>query len=429
MRKLLWVVGVLAVLALAAPAHAQNPPDESAFVVAMVAQTGDLIKNDSYAFTDTVCAALAQKDPNWGRKVRRAGDWSSRNSDAIAYRFGSDDNKALVDIVYNSTDPGGPPMPNAAPAWQVFPAPNTGNGFWMKCYEPPMQVRQFGNDFDGDGRLDVAVYRPSSGTWFILESHANATTWKWVGWGNSADIPVPGDYDGDGKADVAVWRPSEGTWYIVYSSTGAKTGKLWGSPGDVPVPGDYDGDGKADLCVWRPSEGRWYWLKSSSNYSWANYGVKEWGKAGDVPAPGDYDGDGKADLCVWRPSDGRWYWLKSTAGYSWASYGAVQWGVAAAGDQLVPADYDGDGKTDLAVWRPGDGKWYWLKSTDNYSWSTFGSKQWGGSGDVVAPADYDGDGKADLVLFRPSAGAWYAVLSTTGGTFNITWGIVGDKPL
>ena len=94
----------------------------------MAAKTGDLIKNDSFAFTDAVCGELAQKDPNWGRKVRRAGDWSSRNSDAIAYRFGSDDNKALVDIVYNSTDPGGPPNPNAGPAWQVYPGPNAGNG-------------------------------------------------------------------------------------------------------------------------------------------------------------------------------------------------------------------------------------------------------------------------------------------------------------
>jgi len=373
MRKLLWVVGLLL---LAVPAHAQYPPDESAFVVAMAAQTGDLIKNDSYAFTDAVCAALAQKDPNWGRKVRSAGDWSSRNSDAIAYRFGSDDNKALVDIVYNSTDPGGPPNPNAAPAWQVYPGPNTGNGYWMKCYEPPRRGNRPGHDFDGDGMLDLGVFRPSNGNWYVFQS--STRTPYAVKWGVSTDVPVPGDYDGDGRADVAVWRPSEGVWYIVRSSTGIKTANLWGANGDVPVPADYDGDGRTDLAVWRPTEGRWYWLRSADNYSWNTYQTVQWGRSGDIPVPADYDGDGKADLCLWRPSEGRWYWLKSTAAYAWTAYGTVQWGVA---------------------------------------------------GDIAVPADYDGDGKSDFVVFRPSAGTWYAMLSSTWQLVSVYWGIAGDKPL
>jgi hypothetical protein len=50
------------------------------------------------------------------------------------------------------------------------------------------------------------------------------------------DIAVPNDYDGDGKPDVAVWRPSEVMWYIRRSSDGAVQTKQWGTTGDIPVP-------------------------------------------------------------------------------------------------------------------------------------------------------------------------------------------------
>ena len=66
------------------------------------------------------------------------------------------------------------------------------------------------------------------------------------------------------KADIAVWRPSDGNWYILNSSTGTVTVRQWGASGDVPVAADYDGDGKADIAVWRPSDGNWYIINSST---------------------------------------------------------------------------------------------------------------------------------------------------------------------
>jgi hypothetical protein len=79
----------------------------------------------------------------------------------------------------------------------------------------------------------------------------------WVEIRDDPPAPTPqrpvSDYNGDGKTDPTVWRPSEGRWYIA-----GVTQLTWGVPGDIPVPGDYNGDGKADPTVWRPSEGRWY---------------------------------------------------------------------------------------------------------------------------------------------------------------------------
>ena len=85
-----------------------------------------------------------------------------------------------------------------------------------------------------------------------------------VNWGTATDKLVPGDYDADGKTDVAVWRPSEGTWYIINSSTNTVTLKSWGASTDIPVPGDYDGDSRTDIAVWRPSDDVWYLLNSGT---------------------------------------------------------------------------------------------------------------------------------------------------------------------
>jgi uncharacterized delta-60 repeat protein len=267
-------------------------------------------------------------------------------------------------------------------------------------------------DFDGDGRTDLSVFRPSDGNWYITQSSNQAFRAQQFGVGS--DQIVPGDYDGDGKTNFAIWRPSTDTWYTSLDPATNYGAVQFGASGDVPVPGDYDSDGKSDIAVYRPSESTFYLLYSSNG----SFHFQFWGQAGDLPVPGDYDGDGKTDFAVFRPSSSTFYILRSFDG----AVRGQQWG--ASGDRVVPGDYDGDGKTDIAVFRPSTGGWYYLQSSNN----SFMGVIWGASGDVPAAGDYDGDGKWDVAVFRPATGTFYILQSATNALRADQFGANGDVP-
>ncbi len=132
----------------------------------------------------------------------------------------------------------------------------------------------------------------------------------------------------------------------------------------------------------------------------------------------DFDGDGKTDLSIFRPAPGEWWLNRSSNG----STGAFQFGSSS--DTLTPADYTGDGKTDIAFFRPSTGSWFVLRSND----FSFFSFPFGTSGDIPNPADYDADGKADAAIFRPSTNTWF-INRSTGGTTITGFGIAGDRPV
>ncbi len=134
--------------------------------------------------------------------------------------------------------------------------------------------------------------------------------------------------------------------------------------------------------------------------------------------PGDFDGDGKTDVAVRRDSTREWYWRESTA-YSNRAYSAF----GAAGDIPVPGDYDGDKKTDIAVFRPSNAVWYIVQSGTN----TLRQSPWGQNGDIPVPQDYDGDGATDLAVFR--GGSWFVFQSTTNTGRGVVWGSAGDIPV
>lgn len=139
----------------------------------------------------------------------------------------------------------------------------------------------------------------------------------------------------------------------------------------------------------------------------------------------DFDGDRRSDLGVYRRSTGSWYVLKSAAGYT-AGDGFV-WGADA--DTPVAGDYDGDGRIDVAVYRPSSAHWFILRSGSGYTQSS--TYQWGTLNDVPVPADFDGDGRTDIAVYRPSNGTWYILKSNTNysAAAAYAWGAGADVPM
>jgi hypothetical protein len=269
-------------------------------------------------------------------------------------------------------------------------------------------------DFTGDGKTDLAIYRPTAGEWWYSSTEPGGGSGA-TQFGTATDEIVPADYTGDGKADFAFWRSSTGEWFFLRSEDSTFYSFPFGSSGDIPAPGDFDEDGKADVAVFRPNIGTWFIGRSSGGTDIIGFGVN-----GDKPAVGDYDGDGKSDIAIYRPNGangGEWWINRTTAGVL-----AFQFGSST--DMIVQGDYTGDGKTDAAFWRPVTGEWFVQRSEDG----SFYAFPFGQTGDVPVPGDYDGDGKYDVAVFRPTGSVWF-VSRSTAGLFIAPFGISTDKPV
>lgn len=180
--------------------------------------------------------------------------------------------------------------------------------------------------------------------------------------------------------------------------------------------GDLNNDGKNEIAVYRPSDGVWHSLDSfSGGYTPVQFGIST-----DRIAPADYDGDGRTDRAVFR--NGIWYVFRSSDN----QVTVFQWG--AAGDLPRPGDFNGDGQADFAVFRPSNGVWYIYYSNPIQPGNIiFNIVQFGSNGDIPILADFDGDGKSDVSVFRN--GVWYFIRSSNGSIGIVQFGSTGDVPV
>ncbi len=296
-------------------------------------------------------------------------------------------------------------------------------------------------DFNGDGKTDLLIFRSSDG--FVAPWFSNGDgTWSYQPWvaigggGFSGAQLVTGDFNGDGKTDVLVFRSSDGyvsPWLSNGDGTWSYQPRIFigGFPAAFPgaqiLTGDFNGDGKTDILIFRPSDGFVsQWLSNGAggwNYQPGVY-IGGGGFAGAQILTGDFNGDGKTDILIFRSSDGFVsQWLSNGAG-GWNYQPDFYIGGAPGaftGAQLVAGDYNGDGKADVLIFRASDGLVAeWLSNGDG-TWTYESLVAIGGGGFTGAQlltGDFNGDGKADALIFRASDGFSAPWLSNGAGAWN-----------
>ena len=262
------------------------------------------------------------------------------------------------------------------------------------------------NDFDGDGRADYAVTRSENGlkVWYLWRSTAGYSV---IQWGVAEDFARAGDYDGDSRTDIAVVRLSNGagnTWiattYYLASTTGSLGIMQVEQLNIVGALGlsneDYDGDGKTDAAIFQ-----WHGIGALSYKSSSTGTTSSVSMSWFQVRVGDLTGDRRAEVVSHNPG-AREITINGSQ--------TVRFGVA--GDLFLAADFDGDDKGDITVFRPSTGDWWWMRSSDN----VVNAIHWGVNGDVPVPADYDADGQTDFAVYRPASpqSIYYILGSTTG---------------
>lgn len=282
----------------------------------------------------------------------------------------------------------------------------------------------------------VGVFR--NGVWYLntVQANYNPGTTLVVHFGAAGDTPVTGDWLGDGVQRIGVFR--NGTWYLSKTNTDYTASNTiqinFGTTGDIPEVGHWLGGAVTYVGVFRPGTGTWH--LSLNNQSWTGvpgtFKSFTWGGVGDQAVVGDWNGDGVTDVGVFRPNGGMWYLDQGNVSWN-GSPVIAPFQFGGAGDAAVVGRWLGGNVDHVGVFRPSQGTWFLDKSHTSYTPGNAFVFAFGGPGDIPLIGQWLGDGIDYVAVFRAKKGQWY--LNKIQGDYNsstafqIAFGGIGDLPV
>jgi len=257
-------------------------------------------------------------------------------------------------------------------------------------------------DFNGDGKLDLAVANVGSNNVSILLGNGDGTFQAAVdyGAGSNPDSVAVGDFRGDGKLDLVVANDGSNNVSILLGNgdgtfQAAVNYGVGSAPTSVAV-GDFNGDGKLDLAVANELSNNVSILLGNGDGTFqaaVSYGA---GMTLFSVAVGDFNGDGKLDLVV---ADAVSDYISVLLGNGDGTFKtAVQYVAGLEPFSVAVADFNGDGKLDLAVANNEGGNVSILLGNGNGTFKAAVNYGTGTAPGAVAVGDFNGDGKLDLVV-------------------------------
>jgi hypothetical protein len=273
-------------------------------------------------------------------------------------------------------------------------------------------------DLDGDGKLDLAVTNAVSNSTSVLRNTSSigiisfAPKIDFTTFNNPLSIAI-GDFDGDGKSDLA--HLSFSSVYILRNtgnigaiSFAPLNVSLFSSSANCLISSDIDGDGKTDLAVTNGSSNSVSVLRNTGNIGIISFAAKVDFTTGTSPksvSVGDFDGDGKTDLAVANDQSSTVSVFRNTGNAGTISFATkIDFTTGTSPQSVSVGDFDGDGKTDLAV--PNGSGLSMFRNTGSSGIISFAPKvdftivAWN-----VAPGDFDGDGKLDFAVTVNNSGS------------------------